>query len=403
MVPFVTMSSRQGLSAGLHGEDGGGDLAGHDRLHVAVLRAAHHRRGAVLWPVVKVLAPGILLGSVLGAQVRRGDAGKLLGVLLPSSWPSPRRRCSSIAGPGPARHFRARWLAGLGQRAIGLLSALVGAGSAFVSVPFMPWCNIRIHSGPSSALGLPLTGRHAGLCLGGPGPRLPAGARPRLSLPPAAGDLRGQHAHRMVGARTATMDIRRKRGSRWCCIVWPPISCFMTSTLMRIAFIGHHDFGKAALEAFLAHPATPSPASSAPPRSPATSPTPCAWPPRRGFLFQLKSLRGDAAVRAMRELDDLAVMAYVSAWDFVTLRHVTIQYRRSQLALHSGRSFGRDRIRPGDLRPPTACTKARSSCSAGRHRTRLHTDRDYFKAPVPLGVEALLFEAVATGKHTEQT
>src|SRR5690349_5198511 len=30
---------------------------------------AHHRRGAVLWPVVKVLAPGILVGSLLGAQV----------------------------------------------------------------------------------------------------------------------------------------------------------------------------------------------------------------------------------------------------------------------------------------------------------------------------------------------
>src|SRR5678816_2924773 len=29
---------------------------------------AHDRRGAVLWPVVKVLAPGILVGSLLGAQ-----------------------------------------------------------------------------------------------------------------------------------------------------------------------------------------------------------------------------------------------------------------------------------------------------------------------------------------------
>ena len=30
---------------------------------------AHHKRGAVLWPVVKVLAPGILLGSWIGPWI----------------------------------------------------------------------------------------------------------------------------------------------------------------------------------------------------------------------------------------------------------------------------------------------------------------------------------------------
>ena len=30
---------------------------------------AHHQRGAVLWPVVKTLAPGIIVGSLIGAQV----------------------------------------------------------------------------------------------------------------------------------------------------------------------------------------------------------------------------------------------------------------------------------------------------------------------------------------------
>ncbi len=39
---------------------------------------AHHRRGAVLWPVVKVLAPGILVGALIGAQI----AGRLSTVFI---------------------------------------------------------------------------------------------------------------------------------------------------------------------------------------------------------------------------------------------------------------------------------------------------------------------------------
>src|SRR5687768_3757964 len=106
---------------------------------------AHHRRGAVLWPVVKVLAPGILVGSALGAQIAHALPGKMLGILFAifvafsatqmfmNRKPKPSRTL-----PGPAVTF------GVGN-VIGLLSSLVGAGGAFVSVPFMTWCNIRIH------------------------------------------------------------------------------------------------------------------------------------------------------------------------------------------------------------------------------------------------------------------
>ncbi len=39
-----------------------------------------------------------------------------------------------------------------------MLSALVGAGGAFVSVPFMTWCNVPIHNAvaTSAALGFPI-------------------------------------------------------------------------------------------------------------------------------------------------------------------------------------------------------------------------------------------------------
>jgi uncharacterized membrane protein YfcA len=119
---------------------------------------AHHRRGAVRWDIARVLAPGIIVGSIGGAQVAVALPAKTLGILfavfiafsatqmLLDRKPSPTRTV-----PGPAGTF------GVGIL-IGLLSALVGAGGAFISVPFMTWCNVKIHEavGTSAALGFPI-------------------------------------------------------------------------------------------------------------------------------------------------------------------------------------------------------------------------------------------------------
>jgi len=174
---------------------------------------AHHQRGAVLWPVVKVLAPGILVGAVLGAQIAHALPGKLLGVLFAlfvafsatqmflNRKPRPSRTL-----PGPLATF------GVGNL-IGLLSALVGAGGAFVSVPFMTWCNIRIHDavGTSSALGFPIAvAGTAGYVYAGLGlPEMPAGSIGYLYLPGLAVISVASMAMAPLGARTAhRMDIQ---------------------------------------------------------------------------------------------------------------------------------------------------------------------------------------------------
>jgi len=174
---------------------------------------AHHQRGAVLWPVVKVLAPGILVGAVLGAQIAHVLPGKLLGVLFAlfvafsatqmflNRKPRPSRTL-----PGPLATF------GVGS-VIGLLSALVGAGGAFVSVPFMTWCNIRIHDavGTSSALGFPIAvAGTAGYIYAGLGlPAMPAGSVGYLYLPGLAVISVASMLMAPVGARTAhRMDIQ---------------------------------------------------------------------------------------------------------------------------------------------------------------------------------------------------
>jgi len=173
---------------------------------------AHHRRGAVLWPVVKVLAPGILVGSLLGAQVAHALPAKWLGMffalfvafsatqMLLNRKPKPSRTL-----PGPAATF------GVGT-VIGGLSSLVGAGGAFVSVPFMTWCNVKIHEavGTSAALGFPiaLAGTigyiYAGLGL----PQMPAGSIGYLYLPGLVVISAASMLMAPVGARTAhRMDI----------------------------------------------------------------------------------------------------------------------------------------------------------------------------------------------------
>ncbi len=71
--------------------------------------------------------------------------------------------------------------------AIGVISAMVGAGGAFISVPFMTWCNVRIHNavGTSSALGFPiaLAGTAGYLLAGWNLPDMPSGSLGYLYLP----------------------------------------------------------------------------------------------------------------------------------------------------------------------------------------------------------------------------
>lgn len=119
---------------------------------------AHQRRKAVLWPVVRLLAPGMIVGSILGAQVAVALPGKVLGLafavflaLSATQMLLDLKPKSVRSLPGPGGTF------GMGTL-IGAVSALVGAGGAFISVPFMTWCNVKMHDavGTSAALGFPI-------------------------------------------------------------------------------------------------------------------------------------------------------------------------------------------------------------------------------------------------------
>jgi len=160
LVPFLTwMISQRGVS---------GDLA--VKMAIATSMAtilftsvssvrAHHKKGAVRWDLVKGLAPGIVLGSLLGSvgifALAKGASlaiffGCFVGFSATQMFldkkPAPTRQMPGFSGQLGA--------GGL----IGLLSGLVGAGGGFISVPFMTWCNVAIHNAvaTSAALGFPI-------------------------------------------------------------------------------------------------------------------------------------------------------------------------------------------------------------------------------------------------------
>ncbi|MFO7750354.1 MAG: sulfite exporter TauE/SafE family protein [Desulfobacteraceae bacterium] len=119
---------------------------------------SHHKRGAVVWPVVLRITPGILTGTFLGTWIAsmlstdflKGFFGFFLlyvaAQMLMGIKPKPTREVPAAAGIFTAGSI------------IGVFSSLVGIGGGTLSVPFLVWCNTRIHKaiGTSAAIGFPI-------------------------------------------------------------------------------------------------------------------------------------------------------------------------------------------------------------------------------------------------------
>lgn len=173
---------------------------------------AHHKRGAVLWPVAVVLAPGIVVGAFLGSQVAAALPSRTLGWVFATFVAFSATQMLLNRKPKPTRTLPGRaGMFGVGN-VIGLLSSLVGAGGAFVSVPFMTWCNVPIHKAvaTSAALGFPiaLAGTVGYLIAGWSLPAMPPGAIGYLFWPGLVILSIASMATAPLGARVAhSMDI----------------------------------------------------------------------------------------------------------------------------------------------------------------------------------------------------
>ena len=119
---------------------------------------AHHRRGAVMWPVFLHLTPGLITGAFIGAAIAdflsTQSLSKVFGVfelliaayMIYDSKPAPHRDLPGITGMFGAGNI------------IGTVSAIIGIGGGTMTVPFLVWCNQNIRNAvaTSAACGLPI-------------------------------------------------------------------------------------------------------------------------------------------------------------------------------------------------------------------------------------------------------
>ncbi len=139
---------------------------------------AHHGYGAVLWPAVRGLAPGIIIGGLLGAWLADLLATRALEIVFgvfailmalqigiaPKVEPQ---------GDGPLPKLPGYLGAGA---VIGSLSALGGIGGGIMTVPYLAWHSVplRIAVGTAAACTLPVALSGAvGYALAGQGTPMP--------------------------------------------------------------------------------------------------------------------------------------------------------------------------------------------------------------------------------------
>lgn len=168
---------------------------------------AHHARGAVRWAIAWVLAPGIAVGSLLGAQIAKAMSSNVLAIgfglfMIFSSVQTLRGRKPQ----GERELPRAPGMFGVGTL-IGVLATLVGAGGAFISVPFITRCKVPIHHavGTAAALGFPiaLAGTAGYVIAGWSLEGLPPGALGFVYLPAVAVISLASMSTASMGARMA--------------------------------------------------------------------------------------------------------------------------------------------------------------------------------------------------------
>jgi uncharacterized protein len=118
----------------------------------------HHKKGAVLWPVVHRIAPGILVGAGLGAILADSLSSNTLRIVFGvfeilvaiqvglELKPKAKTKLPETIG-----------LLGSGI-GIGLFSTILGIGGGTLTVPFLLWCNVNIRNAVavSSACGFPI-------------------------------------------------------------------------------------------------------------------------------------------------------------------------------------------------------------------------------------------------------
>ena len=119
---------------------------------------AHHLRGAVRWDIFRHIVPGILLGTFFGGLIATHLPTMFLKIFFICFLFAISAQMISNYRPPASRDLPgALGTASVGG-VIGMVSSFVGIGGGSLSVPFMTYCNVPIHTavGTSAAIGFPI-------------------------------------------------------------------------------------------------------------------------------------------------------------------------------------------------------------------------------------------------------
>jgi uncharacterized membrane protein YfcA len=168
---------------------------------------AHHQRGAVHWPVVRQITPGVLVGTFLGSFIAAWMPASILNVFFVVFLYYVALQMVLDRRPKPSRDLPGTLgMFGVGS-GIGVVSSLVGIGGGTLSVPFMIWCNLSLHHaiGTSAAIGFPiaLAGTAGYLVNGWGGTGLPPYSAGYVYLPALVGIVGASVLTAPIGVRLA--------------------------------------------------------------------------------------------------------------------------------------------------------------------------------------------------------
>ena len=162
-------------------------------LTAAASARAHHRRGSVLWPTVRWMVPGLLIGGWLGSGVAvRIDGDVLRWIVAVYCLIAAAQLIFGgvrAADTGVAVAPRGPWMT-LAGSFIGAVSAVVGIGGGSMTVPLLVWRGVvPVRAvGTSSACGVAIGLASAiGYALHAPHGALPQFAAGYVYLPAAIG------------------------------------------------------------------------------------------------------------------------------------------------------------------------------------------------------------------------
>lgn len=168
---------------------------------------AHHAHRAVLWPVMRDLTPGILIGALFGAMLAAHISSRALSIFFVGFMLFVAVQMIANLRPKPSRNLPGRLGLGIAGTVIGGVASLAAMGGGALTVPYLVWCNVRPHQaiGTSAAVGLPIAiaGTLGYIWSGWGHPGLPAGSFGFVYLPALGVILLASVLAAPLGARLA--------------------------------------------------------------------------------------------------------------------------------------------------------------------------------------------------------